>query len=164
MQVVSLHKLKLFPTELNVLIPEAATGARGPSSGTFQHPGPSTSTNIRQKGHQTVRICYFSTPACLDQFSEIRGHGHDHGVLAPLLSPGLHVVDSNINEIIGTDPQVQLSAYIQLEGMDQVRSNRIVNLHVMDISHSVTGLPQRKTSVLLHEKTEINLSRWSLSS
>ena len=62
------------------------------------------------------------------------------------------MVDSNINEIIGTDPQVQLSAYIQLEGMDQVRSNRIVNLHVMDISHSVTGLPQRKTSVPLHQR------------
>ena len=54
------------------------------------------------------------------------------------------MVDSNINEIIGTDPQVQLSAYIQLEGMDQVRSNRIVNLHVMDISHSVTERPHEK--------------------
>ena len=62
------------------------------------------------------------------------------------------MVDSNINEIIGTDPQVQLPAYIQLEGMDQVRSNRIVNLHVMDITHSVTGLPQRKTSVPLRQR------------
>ena len=41
------------------------------------------------------------------------------------------MVASNINEIIGTDPQVQLPAYIQLEGMDQVRSNR--KLHVMVI-------------------------------
>ena len=64
-------------------------------------------------------------------------------VRSPLLSPGLHVVASNISEIIGTDPQVQLPAYIQLEGMDQVRSNR--KLHVMDITHSVTGLSQRKT-------------------
>ena len=121
MQVVSLHKLKQFPTELNILKHEAATGTRGPSLGTFQDPGPSTSTNVRQKGHPAVQICYSSTPACLDQFSEVRGHGRDHGVLAPLLSPGLHVVVSNINEIIGTDPQVQLPAYIQLEGMDQAR-------------------------------------------
>ena len=80
-------------------------------------------------------ICCFSTPTCitcLDQFFEVRGYGREYGVLAPLLSPGLHVVDSNINEIIGTDPQ---------EGMAQARSNRIVNLHVMDVTHSVTGLP-----------------------
>ena len=67
----------------------------------------SPSTNVRQKGHQAVQICYFSNPACLDIFSEVRGHGRDHGVLAPLLSLGLHVVASNINEIIGTDAQVQ---------------------------------------------------------
>ena len=54
--------------------------------------------------------------------------------------------------IIGTDPQVQLPTYIQLEGMDQVRSNRIVNLHVMDIIHSVTRLTQRKTSVPLRQR------------
>ena len=78
----------------------------------------SPSTSVRQKGHQAVRICYFSTPACLDRFSEVRGRGCDHGVLAALLSPGLHVVASNINEIIGTD---QLPAYIQLEGMEQMR-------------------------------------------
>ena len=100
--MVSLHKLKLFPTELNILKHEAATGARGPSSGTCQHSGPSTSTNVRQKGHQAVRIYYFSTPAFLDQFSEVRGHGRDHGFLAPLFSPGLHVVDSNINETRGS--------------------------------------------------------------
>ena len=62
------------------------------------------------------------------------------------------MVVSNINEIIGTDLQVQLPTYIQLEGMDQVRSNRIVNLHVMDITHSVTGLPQRNTSVPLRQR------------
>ena len=91
----------------------------------------------------------------MDQFSEVRGHDHDHVVLAPLLSPGLHVVDSNINEIIGTDPQVQLPSYIQLEGMDQLRSNRIVNLHVMDIAHFVTGLPQIKTSVPLRQRQKL---------
>ena len=49
------------------------------------------------------------------------------------------MVDSNINEIIAIDPQAQLPAYIELQGMDQVRSIRIVNLHVIGITHSVTG-------------------------
>ena len=96
--------------------------------------------DTKQSGYATSQLQH----AWIKVF-EIRGHGRDHGVLAPLLSPGLHVVDSNVHEIIGTDPQVQLSAYIQFEGMDQVRSNRIVNLHVMDITHSITRLPQRKT-------------------
>ena len=60
------------------------------------------------------------------------------------------MVASNINEITGLDPQVQLPAYVQLEGMDQVRSD--CNLHVMDITYSLTGLPQRKTSVLLSQR------------
>ena len=129
MQVVSLHKL--FPTELNVIKPEAATGARGPSSGTFQQPGMKSQYNRTTERAPSSPECFFSTTACLDHFSEGRGHGRDHEVLAPLLSPGLHVVASNINEIIGTDPQVQLPAYIQLEGMDPVRSSG--KLHVMVI-------------------------------
>ena len=109
MQVVSLHKL--FPTELNITRHEAATGTRSPRSDTFQHPG----TKSQNKG-TTERVpstpeCYFSTPACLDHFSKVRGCDRDHEVLAPLLSLGLHVVASNINEIIGTDPHVQLPAY-----------------------------------------------------
>ena len=50
------------------------------------------------------------------------------------------MVDSNINEIIDIDPQVQLPGCIQLEGMGQVRPNGIFKLHVMDIAYFVTGL------------------------
>ena len=50
------------------------------------------------------------------------------------------MADSRKNEIIDIDPQVQLPACIQLEGMSQVRSNGIFKLHVMDIAHFVTGL------------------------
>ena len=106
--MVSLHHL--FPTELNIIKNEAATGARSPSLGTFQHPGTNSKYKCTRERVPSSPEYYFSTPACLDNFSEVRGCDRVHEVLAPLLSPGLHVVASNINEIIETDPQVQLPA------------------------------------------------------
>ena len=64
-----------------------------------------------------------STPACLDHFSKVRGCDRDHEVLAPLFSPGLHVVANNINEIIGTDPHIQLPAYtVKGYGSSEIKS------------------------------------------
>ena len=109
MQVVSLHHQ--FHTDVYIIKHEATTGARGPSSGTFQHPGTKSQYKCTTERVPSSPECYFSTPACLDHFSKVRGCDRDHEVLAPLLSPGLHVVASDINEIIGTDPHVQLPAY-----------------------------------------------------
>ena len=75
MQVVSLHHL--FPTGLNIIKHEAATGARSPSSGTFQHPGTKS-----QYKHTTERVPSSSE---LDHFSKVRGCDRDHEVPAPLL-------------------------------------------------------------------------------
>ena len=52
MQVVSLHHL--FPTELNIIKHEAATGARSPSSCTFQHPGTKSQYKRTTEGYQAV--------------------------------------------------------------------------------------------------------------
>ena len=90
------------------------------------------------------------------------GRDRDHGVLAPILSPGLHVVVSNINEITGLDPQVQLPAYIQLEGMDQVRSDRKFTCDGYYIFCNRAAA--KKDFSPITSKTEMNLSRWSLSS
>ena len=121
MQVVSLYHL--FPTDLNIIKHEAATGARGPSWGNFQHPGTKSQYKRTTERVPSSPECYFSTPACLDHFSKVRGCDRDHEVLAPLLSPGLHVVASNINEIIGTDPHVQLPAYtVRVYGSSEIKS------------------------------------------
>ena len=45
----------------------------------------------------------------LGSFPDVRGRDRDHEVLAPILPSGLHVVTSNIHEIIGTDPQVSVT-------------------------------------------------------
>ena len=122
----------------------------------------SPSTNVQQKGAPSSPEGYFSTPACLDQFSEVSGHDRDHGVLAPLLSPGLHVIASNINEITGLDLQVQLPAYIRLEGMDQVRSDRKFTCdgHYILCNRAAA----KKDFSPITSKTEMKLSRWSLLS
>ena len=97
--MVPLHKLRLVPTEQDILKHETATGAQGLSSGTFQQPGKKSQYQYKMYDRKDPKQPgYFSNPACLAQFSEVRGRGP--GVPATLLLPGFQVVTSSLSEII----------------------------------------------------------------
>ena len=64
------------------------------------------------------------------------------GVSVPHILSGLLIASIINGNYCFPDPQVQLP--VKSEGLDQVRSKRTVNLHVVDLEHSVTGLLQKE--------------------